>query len=317
MIIRVLRGRIYTFIGLIILFLVGEGPWRSYRGLRWFFKTAQSEKPTILRNTLRYILRDSHVSELVRDYQFMEANINKTELSRDELELLMKDDEFGGIKEFAGYAAITLPDGGVETVPSQRRGLILPLIKEAIQEENSRKPVNRVIEIGTGNGDVLQYLSNEYPDVTFVGVDFSVTNAIKKHGAHGKIEFVKAYALHMLEDEALKGDIVFSSSTLMCTTPNELRRYFKALNKNRFSQIVLNEVTLAGYRQQNDDKIVSKYVHQHTWYHNYCGYLREAGYEPVDFKFFHYDHPLSDRPDIMISLIRARLEAPINEESAG
>lgn len=113
--------------------------------------------------------------------------------------------------------------------------------------------------------------------------------------------------LKFLRGGGLKGDILFASSTFYAFTPKELKRYLRQARNNCFSQIILNEPGWAGYIQYNNALVISRHIEQSVWYHNYCGYLREAGYDIRDFNFFHYKHPFSSRPDIFVSLIRAAL----------
>lgn len=81
-----------------------------------------------------------------------------------------------------------------------------------------------------------------------------------------------------------------------------------AIRDAGFEEIVLNEPTWAGYVQRDDDAVFSKHLEGAVWHHNFAGYMRQAGYEIEEFRFFPYRHPVSRRPDIFVLVIRARLK---------
>lgn len=207
----------------------------------------------------------------------------------------------------SGYGEEEWKFGGKD-LKDQQRGLILPIIEASIQEEESKNDDSSIIvEIGTGNGDISSYLAKKYSAQTFTGIDFSVATAQRKHGHIKNLTFMKGYALDILENHSIQGDIVFASSTFILFTPKELKSYIALIKQNGFSQIILNEPTWGGYIQNNNDDVVSKHLEKFCWHHNYCGYLKEAGYVIKDFNYFHYNHPISTRPDIFVALIRAGL----------
>ena len=67
-----------------------------------------------------------------------------------------------------------LHNAGGESLYEQQRGLILPLLEKSVAGINRKT----IVEIGTGNGDVLSFLSDKFPDNNYIGVDFSVKNII-------------------------------------------------------------------------------------------------------------------------------------------
>ena len=67
--------------------------------------------------------------------------------------------------------------------------------KLSIEEED----FNTLVEIGTGNGKVLNYLSEQFPQIDrFVGIDLSENQIIrnqKTYSRNQKLEFVALYAI--------------------------------------------------------------------------------------------------------------------------
>lgn len=204
----------------------------------------------------------------------------------------------------SGYGDEILNKGGA-TIQEQQRGLILSVLEKAICELT--KEARTIVEIGTGNGDIVAYLAAKYPMHKFVGVDFSIKTAERKQKKLPNLSFKAGYALDLLEQNQLFGDIVFGSSTFDIFSPRELKGYFRLFRERFISQVILNEPVWGGYKQRNTTDAVSNHMEGACWYHNYCGYLREAGYTISDFSFFHYRHPLSNRPDIYVSVIRGTL----------
>jgi hypothetical protein len=254
---------------------------------------AQSEGNTFIKAAVIAMLEGS-LSEIFKDHSFMMENRGRKRLST--LTIQQYSDE-----SLFGYGDVDFGKGG-DTLQEQQRGLILPLLERAIRENVSAKTI---VEIGTGNGDVLKYLADKYPDRHFIGVDFSVANARRQYGRIPAIEFVKGYALDLLSEGSLKGDIVFGSSTFVFFTPLELAQYISLFKSTGFKEVILNEPTWGNYVQENNSQVVSRHLEGNMWYHNFCGYLVANGYQVTDLDFSHYKHPLSTRPDIFIALIRA------------
>ena len=264
-----------------------------YRGSQAFYRLAQRDSG--LGRRLAVAVLGGPLGAMARDYGTYRESVGRERISA--AAIAQYSDE-----SLSGYADETLDKGG-EGVEQQQRGLILPLLGRALE---GLEPGASVIEIGTGNGDVVAHLAAEHPELKFTGVDLSVATAVRKHAGVANADFVEGYALDLLEDGRLSGDLVFSSSTWIVFTPPELRAYVRALTAAGVSEIVLNEPTWAGHTQTNDASVASWHLEGATWHHNYAGYLAEAGYEIGDFEFFHYEHPVSPRPDIHVVLLRAR-----------
>lgn len=270
---------------------------RLYNGCGKFYALAQTPGNSLLKR-IALAFFENPVSAMVRDYFFYKANVDRDQLST------------GVIQEYSdesllGYGDINYDKGGA-SLETQQRGLMIPLLKQAISEGPGSGRV--VVEIGVGNGDVLSHLAGQYSKHKFVGVDFFTKNAVLKHGDLKNLSFLQGYALNLLEQGKLKGDILFASSTFCVFTPKELKRYLRAIHKAGFSEVILSEPGWYSHRQTNDAQVVSYHLGRSVWFHNWCGYLREAGYGIRALDSFHYKSPKSVRPDISVTIVRGIVE---------
>ncbi len=270
---------------------------RLYSGYVKFYATVQSETDGLLKKVAVNFF-ENPIGYMVRDYFYLKANIGRDKLST------------GTIQEYSdesllGYGAVNYAEVKEAGAPleKQQRGLMIPILKQCLSENPGG--LKTVVEIGCGNGDVIQFLAEQHPNYVFCGVDFFIKNATLKHNHQKNLSFVKGYALDLLEAGQLKGDIVFGSSTFCVFTPKELERYLKAIYSAGFSEVILSEPIWGGYVQTNDMHVISKHVGGSVWFHNYCGYLRQAKFDIKQFDFFHYKQNKSVRPDIFVSILRA------------
>jgi S-adenosyl-L-methionine methyltransferase len=106
-------------------------------------------------------------------------------------------------------------DEGGDTIVAQQRGLILPLVERAIAETTGA-----IIEIGTGNGDVVAHLAERYRGRTFIGIDFSTATAERKW-KQPNVKFIAGYARDVIGEvsNALEIGVIFASSTFVLFNP--------------------------------------------------------------------------------------------------
>jgi len=227
----------------------------------------------------------------IRNYRIKKKEWNNPRLSEEVIKNYSDD-------SLSGYGDKEYTKGGMD-IQHQQRGLILPLLEQHIKKQET------VIEIGTGNGDVVAYLADKYPDTKFIGIDFSVKNAMEKHQKKN-LSFISGYALDLLA-KRVRGDLIFASSTFCNFTPRELENYLVAIRRAGVHSVILNEPTWGGHIQKNNGSSSSIHLDGAVWHHNYCGYLWKADFSIADFSFFHYKHPVSLRPDIFICLVRGEV----------
>lgn len=196
----------------------------------------------------------------------------------------------------AGYGDETFSKTDGKPLLEQQRGLIIPLVERAIVNDRPRT----VLEIGTGNGDVLAYLSEKYPDIEFVGVDLSVVNAERKHGSKNtNMRFVKGYALDLFRAGELRGDLVFGSSTFCAFAPRELEAYLNAIPDTR--RIIISDPVTFGNKHTPESAPRSRHMDSYMWWHNYFGYLTAAGFNIDHFETVRFSY--SWNPDAQVVLI--------------
>lgn len=265
----------------------------SYRGGLIFLKMAQQRRGIADQMAAEFLESPPAIAAL--HFAYFKENFGRKRLSPVVAELYSTD-------TLQGYGDENFSKGGDE-LSAQQRGQIIPLIEKVA---DTYKDSSRIfVEIGIGNGDVIAYLAKKYSNHHFIGVDFSVATAQKKHGNIKNLEFKKGYILELLESNALQGDVLFASSTLTLFVPCELENLFYLLRDNGFKSVVSSEPTWGPYSQSNSDLVESYYMDEKCWYHNYCGYLMKASFRCTDFSYFPYKHPSSSRPDIFLSLLIA------------
>lgn len=265
----------------------------AYKGSNIFYRNALSGKKNIFAALARSFL-ESPLAKVFTNYDFYKKNKNNQRLSDRVIRTY-------GSESLDTYGDLDFKKGS-DKIEEQQRGLVLPLLESCLKSYSSP---GTVVEIGTGNGDVSAQLSESFPNMNYVGIDFFTKNAQIKHGDKKNLTFVKGYALDLFDTKQVKGDVVFASSSFTCFTPEELANYCRLFRENGVADIILSEPCWAGHVQKNNTEAVSYHMDGDDWFHNYCGYLRKFGYAINDFKFFTYKHPLSKRPDLRVSLIWA------------
>jgi SAM-dependent methyltransferase len=154
-----------------------------------FYQMAQ-DKPNVL-GRLAAAFCSGHAGRLGQNYHIYAENKDVDRISAIALRYY-GDDSLHGY----GDAEFTRADG--KALVDQQRGLVIPLVAAAVERDRPKL----VLEIGTGNGDVVAHLAARRPAVQFVGCDLSVENAAAKHRVPN-LSFVKGYALDLLRDRTL------------------------------------------------------------------------------------------------------------------
>ena len=157
---------------------------------------------------------------------------------------------------------------------------VLDILKNEIS--NSSVKFNKLIEIGTGNGSVLDYLSTSYSDIqNMVGIDLSkeqteLNNINFKNNR--KLEFVAGDVLDWIETTE-KGDMVFLTfrGVLEYFTERQLINFFKKLNS--FGNVIFFAIEPTdsehNYQTQPNSKV---YGVEGSFSHNYTKLFKDAGF---------------------------------------
>lgn len=233
-----------------------------------FYQLAQ-DKPGIL-GRLAAAFCSGHAGRLGQNYHIYAENKDLDRISSIALRYY-SDDSLHGY----GDAEFTRADG--KALVDQQRGLVIPLVAAAVERDRPKL----VLEIGTGNGDVVAHLAALRPSAQFVGCDLSVTNAAAKHRLPN-LSFVKGYALDLLREGRIAPDAVFASSTFCVFTPKELQAYLDAMRGVR--RLIVSDPVTFGNVHTRDARPRSRHMDQYMWWHNYFGYLAAAGFRIEHFE---------------------------------
>tara|TARA_B100000767_G_C19687165_1_gene502310 strand:- start:215 stop:1075 length:861 start_codon:yes stop_codon:yes gene_type:complete len=252
-----------------------------------FYIKAQENK------LLNNFLKSKILFFLFKNYKYFENNIDEefSEYSK----LYQKDDSI--LKKYTGYN-YGLKES--EKIEEQQRGFGIPTIRNLLNNNT----IKNIIEIGTGNGDLIFHFAKEYRDKSFTGIDFKVDSAKKKHKLDN-LNFVEDYALnHFLKTDVSNIDLIFASSTFIFFTPKELTKYLKILSK-KCKFIIITDPTWYGMYKKKFIKN-SYHLEAGVFFHNYNHYFKDFGFDILKNKFEKYQHKLSPRSDIYINIIFAK-----------
>jgi SAM-dependent methyltransferase len=242
-------------------------------------------------NLLNKFIKSKILNFLFSNFKYYESNIIK-EIS-DEAMLYRENTQT--LKKYTAHDY-----GQRESIEleEQKRGLGIPLIKNLLKNDK----IKNVMEIGTGNGDLISFIAKEYSNKYFTGIDFNVETAKEKHKLDN-LNFIHDYALnHLNKADVDNIDLIFADSTFIYFTPKELIKYVKIfLKKCKF--IIITDPTWYGIHKK---KFIKDTYHLEggVFFHNYNHYLKD--FDILQNKFLKYKHKISPRPDIYINIILAK-----------
>ena len=180
-------------------------------------------------------------------------------------------------------------------IEDQQRGLIIPKIKKIIENHK----ISNFLEIGSANGDLTAHLADLYPDKYFSGIDFN-SDVAKENHKSSNLNFISDYALDYLKnDNTRKIDLIFSTSTFVHFTPNEIEKYFQVLN-SKVKFIIISDPTFYNVHNKKIKKN-SDHLELGVWFHDYRYYCEKYNFKIIENNFFNYKHKVSTRPDIVMN----------------
>ena len=180
---------------------------------------------------------------------------------------------------------------------NQQRAQVIPIIETLLSD------CKKVLEVGCGNGDVLAKFAEKYSDKQFLGIDFSVKNAIEKYSDIKNLEFVSGYALDMQEVFENCG-LIYTSSTMCVFTPLELDSYIQMFRKCRVQYVCINEPIWGDFEFSDNHKASANSFHLEgaVWNHSYKDHFSQNGYVCKHLELKRYKHPKSQRNDLKLYL---------------
>jgi hypothetical protein len=173
-----LKNRIISTLGGLVLAVVGRNR---------FYRLAQDRMGILGRIASAFC--QGHAGRVAQNYAIYKSNFENDRISDISLQYYSDDTLHG----FADADYSSRADG--KPLLDQQRALVIPLVENHIKNINPKT----VLEIGSANGDILAYLADRYPEIEFIGVDFSIVNATGKHSAPN-LNFIKGYALDLFSE---------------------------------------------------------------------------------------------------------------------
>ncbi|WP_417860643.1 methyltransferase domain-containing protein [Winogradskyella sediminis] len=176
-------------------------------------------------------------------------------------------------------------DDFVNNTEDNLKNIHLPAYKDVLrilmdETTNAAIPFNKLVEIGTGNGSVLNYLSLEYPNIKeYIGIDLSTEqtkiNQIN-YKTNEKLKFVGGDVLDWLEEQD-QGNFVFLTfrGVLEYFTQQQLVQFFNKLNTLGNIIFFAIEPTDADhdYKENPNSKI---YGVEGSFSHNYVQLFKDS-----------------------------------------
>lgn len=152
---------------------------------------------------------------------------------------------------------------------------------------NTDQSFDTFVEIGTGNGDVLNWLSSEFPKVKrFIGIDLSeqqIQMNKEKFGNNEKLEFIAADAYEWVKKEG-KSNTIFVSSrgVLEYFIESQLQELLNNISKIGHTFFVAIEPN-GGDHDFEASPNSQLYGNEPSFSHNYPLLFKNAG-----FKIWHF-----------------------------
>lgn len=157
---------------------------------------------------------------------------------------------------------------------------IFELLKDKLSLEHEN--FNTVVEIGTGNGKVLNYLSEQFPQIDrFVGIDLSQKQISRNKETYKKntqLEFVAGDAFDWVNTYANKNMIfVTSRGVLEYFTESRLQDFLQQIN--RLGNTIFIAIEPNGVDHDLKVNTSSKpYGYERSFSHNYEVLFKNAGF---------------------------------------
>ncbi|WP_179335210.1 class I SAM-dependent methyltransferase [Winogradskyella costae] len=158
---------------------------------------------------------------------------------------------------------------------------ILDVLKNEVSNESIK--FNKLIEIGTGNGSVLDYLSSRYSNIdSFIGIDLSEKQTKinqEKYKNNNKLEFVGGDVLDWIENQE-QANMVFLTfrGVLEYFTQPQLINFFEKLNTSGNIIFFAIEPTDSAhnFEEHPDSKV---YGFEASFSHNHKKLFEDAGFK--------------------------------------
>lgn len=180
---------------------------------------------------------------------------------------------------------------------------IFDLLKKELS--NQSEQFDTIVEIGTGNGDVLDYLSSEFPKINrFIGIDLSrdqiELNKIK-FNTNKKLDFVAADAYDWVKEYG-QGNTIFVTSRGVLEYFLEPRLQDLFMQINKLGKIFFIAIEPNGANHNFEIHPNSQlYGHEPSFSHNYVRLFENA-----DFDVWHFSQKVWSKASDMQTFVGAK-----------
>lgn len=201
------------------------------------------------------------------------------------------------------YFSSNFNDNILETFFIPKCSFLFDLLQEQLKNESVK--YKTLIEIGTGDGRVLEYLSAKFPQIgRFIGIDLSIaqidTNK-KLFNKSANLEFVASDGFDWIKENRLDHTIIVTSrGVLEYFTPSKLQAFFNELND--IGKIIFIAIEPTGIDHnfvKNPNSEI--YGFENSFSHNYAQLFRNSG-----FNIWHQSKILYSHPECYINFIGAK-----------
>ncbi|MBC3847751.1 class I SAM-dependent methyltransferase [Winogradskyella echinorum] len=165
---------------------------------------------------------------------------------------------------------------------------------------------NTLVEIGTGNGKVLNYLSSEFPEIKrLVGIDLSLKqveiNRNKFKNSNTRIEFVASDAFDWIKEHGQSGTIfVTSRGVLEYFLEERLQDFLSHISQLGEIMFVAIEPNAANHNFETHPN-TQLYGLEPSFSHNYPKLFKNAG-----FSLWHFSQKIWNNPTMNRTIIGAK-----------
>ena len=180
---------------------------------------------------------------------------------------------------------------------------LVELLKEKLEQEGGK--FTMLVEIGTGEGTVLNHLSLKLPNVDrFIGIDLSspqIETNKKSFSENHKLEFIASDAFDWIRQNRNDHMIILTSAgVLEYFTQSRLQDFFNELNG--LGKIIFVAIEPIGINHdflKNPNSEI--YGVENSFSHNYVKMFKDAG-----FNIWHQSKVVNPKSDLYMDLIGAK-----------
>lgn len=221
-----------------------------------------------------------------------------------------KNQDFDALAKFQrdywvnqGTDFFSMNDGSFENAFLPDCSFIFDILEEELLKGPEK--FHTLVEIGTGNGKVLNYLGNKFPQIDkLVGIDLSpgqIEINAENYKNNPRLEFVATDGFEWVKQNC-KSNMIFVTSrgVLEYFTEERLQEFFNTLNG--LGKMIFVAIEPNGVDHDFTVNAGSQpYGHERSFSHNYSALFKKAGFE-----LWHYSKKELSRDDFFFRFVGAK-----------